>query len=495
MKRRIGHAVLSVGLLAGIPATAAAQEAIQTNEAPTLEQQMRTQARQIEAQQAEIDALQDQLQELGAILSSRVDRVETQTEGGRVNLTNPGPRLEGLNGRNSFTLIGAVQATFSSAESEGDGSTSPSLNSGTEIKRARIGVQGIAFNDLAYQAEFDLAASGNVASAARDLYVQYNGWRPFAVTVGNIKPLTGLEASFSDRSNAQTFVEGSMLTSMITAPGTRYVGVRLSSGGPQWSGSLGLFGDDVNNNGLALPTEEGYGVNGRFTIAPIIGPDALLHLGISGYWREAATGRATTTDPIVSQLRVRAQPESTVDPARLVDTGNLSFADSVQLVAVEAAALRGPFGFQAEWAQMDVSQLAGRPDLEFWGAYAGFNWFLTGESRVYDPRTGVFTRFSPASAFDPSQGGWGAWELAARWSTLDLNSAENVGVGTTLYGVRGGEETNYTLGLNWYWNPYFRLMLNYVHADAENRTNTFPGPGAQEGANADIVTLRVQQEW
>lgn len=495
MKSGIGQVLLSVGLLAGVPGTATAQEAVETNETPTLEQQVRAQAREIETQRAEIDALQDQLQEMSAILSSRVDRVEAQTEGGRVNLSNPGPRLEGVNGRNSFTLIGAVQATLSSAQSEGDGPTSPPLNSGTEIKRARIGVQGVAFNDFAYQAEFDLAAAGSVASAARDLYVQYNGWRPFAVTVGNIKPLTGLEASFSDRSNAQTFVEGSMLTSMITAPGTRYIGVRLSTGGPQWSGSLGLFGDDVNNNGVALPAEEGYGINGRFTIAPIVGPDALLHLGVSGYWRQVATGRATTTDPIVSQLRVRAQPESTVDPARFVDTGNLSFADSVQLVAVEAAALRGPVGFQAEWAQMDVSQLAGRPDLQFWGAYAGFNWFLTGESRVYDPRAGVFIRFSPASAFDPSQGGWGAWELAARWSTLDLNSAEDVGVGATLHGVRGGEETNYTLGLNWYWNPYFRLMLNYVHADAENRTNTFPGPGAQEGANADIVTLRVQQEW
>lgn len=61
--------------------------------------------------------------------------------------------------------------------------------------------------------------------------------------------------------------------------------------------------------------------------------------------------------------------------------------------------------------------------------------------------------------------------------------------------MRGGEETNYTLGLNWYWNAYFRLMLNYVHADAENYTNTFPGPGAIEGAEADLWALRVQQEW
>ena len=57
--------------------------------------------------------------------------------------------------------------------------------------------------------------------------------------------------------------------------------------------------------------------------------------------------------------------------------------------------------------------------------------------------------------------------------------------------IRGGEETNYTLGLNWYWNPYFRLMLNYVNADVDALT----AAGANADSTADLLSLRIQQEW
>jgi phosphate-selective porin OprO/OprP len=180
----------------------------------------------------------------------------------------------------------------------------------------------------------------------------------------------------------------------------------------------------------------------------------------------------------------------------LIDTGNLAFADMVSTYALEAAGFYGPVGFQAEYAQMDVSQNAGRPDLSFDGAYASANWFITGESRVYDPRTGVFTRLSPKVNVAPSSGTWGAWEIAGRWSTLNLDSDPGRFTGATLLGVRGGEETNYTLGVNWYWNPYFRMMLNYVTADVDNRANTpLASGGALEGGEFNTLALRVQQEW
>ena len=191
---------------------------------------------------------------------------------------------------------------------------------------------------------------------------------------------------------------------------------------------------------------------------------------------------------------MRAQPENAVDAARLIDTGNITQADSTRLIGLESAGFLGPVGFQSEWGQMEVDR-TGRPTARFSGAYLGANWFLTGESRVYDARTGLFTRFSPRVNADPANGKWGAFELAARWSTLDLNSDPNLVSGTTLLGIRGGEETNYTLGLNWYWNAYFRFMLNYVHAESKNRTNTLPGFGADEGTTLDLIALRVQQEW
>jgi phosphate-selective porin OprO/OprP len=55
-------------------------------------------------------------------------------------------------------------------------------------------------------------------------------------------------------------------------------------------------------------------------------------------------------------------------------------------------------------------------------------------------------------------GGRGAWEIAARYSTMDLNDS----------GIVGGEAETVTLGLNWYLNPSVRIMANYVLANVED---------------------------
>ena len=79
-------------------------------------------------------------------------------------------------------------------------------------------------------------------------------------------------------------------------------------------------------------------------------------------------------------------------------------------------------------------------------------------------------------------GGPGAWELALRWSWLDLNDED----------VRGGEETNYTLGVNWYLNPNYRLMFNYIYTDVEDRGGV--EDGFQDGS-ANIFAMRFQVDF
>ncbi len=57
-------------------------------------------------------------------------------------------------------------------------------------------------------------------------------------------------------------------------------------------------------------------------------------------------------------------------------------------------------------------------------------------------------------------GGWGAWEIAGRVSTIDLN--DQLG---SAFGIAGGRQTVYAAGLNWYVNNNIRFMLNYLHGD------------------------------
>ena len=74
------------------------------------------------------------------------------------------------------------------------------------------------------------------------------------------------------------------------------------------------------------------------------------------------------------------------------------------------------------------------------------------EHRVYDTGKAAFGRVKPTHNFNPSEDHWGAFELAGRYSYLDLDSS----------GVDGGKLGNATLGLNWYLNHYSRVMFNYV---------------------------------
>ena len=48
--------------------------------------------------------------------------------------------------------------------------------------------------------------------------------------------------------------------------------------------------------------------------------------------------------------------------------------------------------------------------------------------------------------------GRGAWEVAARWSYLNLNDGP----------VQGGVQTGFVAGLNWFLSPNTRIEFNYT---------------------------------
>ena len=57
-------------------------------------------------------------------------------------------------------------------------------------------------------------------------------------------------------------------------------------------------------------------------------------------------------------------------------------------------------------------------------------------------------------------GGKGGLEVAFRYGMTDLTDA----------GIVGGEQDDFTVGFNWYWNPNARVMFNYIYADVTDGT-------------------------
>ena len=87
----------------------------------------------------------------------------------------------------------------------------------------------------------------------------------------------------------------------------------------------------------------------------------------------------------------------------------------------------------------------------------------------------MFDTIQPAKPFKAHGDGWGAWEIAARYSALDLNDEE----------VDGGDIRDITVGLNWYPNSYVRLLANYVYVLDING-------GMHDDEDLDIFQVRAQ---
>ncbi|MCH8156517.1 MAG: porin [Nitrospinae bacterium] len=312
------------------------------------------------------------------------------------------------------------------------------LNSGTELRRARIFIVGRLYKDWGFKGQYDFASN---AVVVKDAFISYRGFNSTVIRIGHFKESFSLEEMSS--SKYTTFMERALPN--IFAPG-RNLGVGFMTHGEDWTFAGGAFGEDV---GTQRSDDEGYGISGRATFAPWHSKTEALHLGLSVAFRQLGDD--------AGGKQFSARPEAHISSVRLVDTGVIPNVRHLTNVAVEAAWVGGPFSLQGEYIWSSVDRKKNQPYVNFKGAYAYASWFLTGESRNYSARNGVFGRVRPLK--NAGEGGIGAWEAAVRYSHLDLNDAP----------VSGGEENNITFGLNWYVNPRIRFMANYILVNTDTK--------------------------
>jgi phosphate-selective porin OprO/OprP len=298
-----------------------------------------------------------------------------------------------------------------------------------------------------------------------NLLFSYKGGA-FTVTGGNFKEPFSFEQLMSN--NDIMFMERSLADTFTPA---RNTGFAVGTHGENWTLSGGVFGGNINS------TVDRGGLAGtvRATYAPVLTQTEVVHLGIAGSYR--------SLDRRGPDVSFDTSPESFLFNASLVDTGTIENARAIGRLGLEAAWANGPFRVQAEFIATNVERLAGR-NVSFQGGYVQAAWVINGKSPRYaldaDTATeiGVFKRVQPDSGQRVSHGGFGVFELAARYSVVDLSDRD----------IRGGFQQDVTAGLNWYPEPFIRLMANYIHAWADPTAEAV----TSRPARADIGQIRLQ---
>ena len=278
------------------------------------------------------------------------------------------------------------------------------------------------------------------------------------VRIGQMKVPLGFEGNTGTR--AVSFLEASLPTQAFYE--NRRSGIDWAFERERYLANAGYFfeSDLLGNN-------KGDTAAVRLAWTPRKAAGDVLHLGIAGSQERPdseVNGLGVTVHPSV---RWRARPEAALTGVRLVDSGTLTRVDRIDRTGLEALWIHGPWSLQGEYLRQKTTRDLGLPSYSADGGYVFASWLATGESRGY----------SAGNVANPKpKGTYGALELLARYSRIDLDSD----------GIAGGRERNWTLGANWYLTPYFKFQANYVKSDATRGTIS---------ADPSVFQLRAQMHF
>jgi phosphate-selective porin OprO and OprP len=398
----------------------------------------------LEARVSQLESENAQLRQQAELNEGRIETVETRSA--KAVQFGWAPTFSDTAGNFTFKPRGVIEAdagVFNEREGGYD------YNDGTLLRRARLGLEGTAFKWFTYRAEVDFA--GNAVNIT-DMYLQYTKIPKTVLTIGQHKAPFGLESNNSD--NYNTFLERGMFTNAFGNAGAeRRIGISAAYAPKEnLNIAAGLFGDNESiSRGSGAAPGESWGVNGRATWEPLFDTGRIVHLGVSGYYRKRLKSGDTP-----DAVRLNDRPNIRIDGGNIADTGVITGARSLKYGGIEAAAVFGPLTVVGEAGRLELDRFG--PDKARFSGYYGYaSYMLTGETRPF--KGGNFDRIRPFREL--GKDGLGAFEVALRYDHVDLSE-------TPVPPRVGNEASSMTAGVNWYFNPYAKLMVNWVRFWGDN---------------------------
>lgn len=379
-------------------------------------------------------------------------------------------------------------------QNEGSFNQYGDMQDGIDFRRARLAASGSVTPNMNYFFQMDFGIAGISRPQFTDVWLEQTDVPLLGnVRVGQWKQPFSLEVVSSFRYT--TFMERSTMFQAFTPfrhAGTGFYDVNKDQTAT-WAASVfrsgqDNFGDSISDNG-------GIGTAERVTWLPYWECEGVdyLHLGAGHYFNSPPNHSITfrsIPEMFIGQ-NVNAVgggtsgipgPTGAIDGTPFfVSTGPLDVT-YYNVVGAEFLWVAGPLSVQSEAMVNFVNQAAGNPNAILEGVYGQVGYFLTGEHRPYNRKNGQIDRVQPKHPLrfcceDDCEPGWGAWEVAFRYSFLDLDD-EN---------IAGGTITDYTFGVNWYLNAYMKTVFNYIHS--------MPNVAGFPDSRTDLFGLRAQIDF
>jgi phosphate-selective porin OprO/OprP len=506
---------------------------------------------QIESLQATVKALQKQVRDAEAqVAAAKTASAEAKSDDLDLKVKWKGaPELSSSDGKFKFKVRGRVETEYENVNQDTAITTFPDI-SATELRRARLGVEGIAFYDVKYILEADFANDG---VAVKDAYLQYQGIKlgdtPLLLRAGNFRTPNSFELLTSE-----LFVDTLERANFISAwQLDRQIGFQASYWTDHWGLAAGIFGDRFPSANAPAPLFPGFTGDedltfaARATVAPINrklnGVNQVLHFGAS-----VRTRNAGDDEPLFQYAARGADLHMTNNT---LNTGRIG--DSDTFWGLEAVALVGPFSFQSEYGHLNVdlptgqfvrsnppgnspagqlttatNPFIGKPDPTYTAWYVEGSYFFGGHQNYNNE--GKWDRPTVDNPMRWNEGkGWGALQLVGKYDVIDLSSSAFNAAGgcrnTQLYPALSpsaagpltaasvglcGEQKTWSVGANWYLNDYVRLMFQYSESDlsgypvttvgAASGNTVFTPPTGTKIAGLDGATIRgfgmrAQIDW
>ncbi len=351
------------------------------------------------------------------------------------------------------------------------------IQDGTGFRRARLAASGNVSDRGSYLIEFDLAQG---QARFVDVWGQIKETPLGNVRIGRFRQPFGM----GEMTSVRELPMMERPTAGALAP-FRQSGIMVSNTAVDQRATWAMSGFQTlsDNFGNVYGDNGGLGTAERLTfLLSDCGDSNLIHLGVGHSY----------INPARDQLQLASQDEVTIGQQPNLGPGSLSVfpivfvppfvqsgvfnVDHANLFNVEGAWSWGRTLVQAEnrWSRL-VLPTSEAPTVQ--AGYVTLRHMLTREVIPYDRSSAVFGRVKPNCPLDIAAGNWGAWEVVAQVSTINLNPLFGL---PSVTGATGRLDS-YTVGLNWYWWTNAKSQVEWVNGQlnqprvGDSVSNTFAG--------------------